>query len=155
MSKGKGVKGAPAAPVAENVDGAKFATVCVGTAEHPLSMLINLNCPLDIILDNVKRLLAKRIDSTIQEIKETQAAEPAAQPAEGEPDAEAEAAPPPNPADEAIAKLQDIKNKLTNSEITIDLVDKSGTSANCKEVIIAHVVTSHGLTLSDGYHIRT
>lgn len=139
MSKGKGAaKGAPVAPVAENPDGAKFATVRAGTAEHPLSMLINLNCPVDIILDNVKRLLVKRIDAMIQDIKDAQAAEPVPPSAEeGEEQPEADTAPAPSPSEEAVSKLQDIKNKLTNPEYAIELIDKSGASANCKEVIMS------------------
>ena len=128
MSKGKTPAKGAAPAVVENPDGAKFATVRLGTTDHPISMLINLNCPVDIILDNVKRLMAKRIDAVVQEINEGPKPDP---PPPAEEGAEPAVVP---PVDDPAAVLLDIKGKLLNAECSLDLSDQSGAAVNCREV---------------------
>lgn len=126
MSKGKAPAKGAAPPAAENPDGAKFATVQLGTSEHPISMLINLNCPVDIILDNIKRLMVKKIDVLIQDLHN-------APKLDAPPAAEA----PDNPVDvgDPAAKLLQIKSKLSAPDCTIDLSETgTGAAANCKDV---------------------
>lgn len=125
MSKGKSAAKGAAPTVVENPDGAKFATVRLGTSEHPITMLINLNCPVDIILDNVKRLMVKRIDAFISDIHNSPEMDTPQSIVVEEPPAVRE-----NP----VVMLQDIKDRLLNADCYLDLCDQSGTSTNCREV---------------------
>lgn len=127
-SKGKTQGKAVAAPVAEHRDGAKFATVRAGTTDQPVSMMINLNCPVDIILDNVKRHLLKKIDALLQSLAHSavQTTETAA-PVDGELSNT-------KPENDQFGKLQDIKRHLTSQECVTDLSEIGGSSVNCKDV---------------------
>jgi hypothetical protein len=130
MSKGKGAAKGAVPAVVEVTDGAKFGTVRVGTTEHPVSMLINLNCPVDIMLDNVKRLLAKKVDALIQDIKN------APKPVEAAQTAGTDGETPPLPENEELNKLQEIKKNMTNPNYFVDLCDKTSPLPICKDVSV-------------------
>jgi len=53
------------------VVGAKFAWICVGSTNKKLSVLVNLNCTVDILLDYAKRIIMKKIDDEVISLKET------------------------------------------------------------------------------------
>ncbi len=126
-AKGKpAAKGAVATPeVAINADGAKFATVRLGTQDHPITMLVNLNCPVDIIMDNVKRLMIKKLDAAILGLQGPQKTVLAA------------TIPTLDPVTEGSVteRLKEIKAYLNEPDATLDLVDDNGLSLNCKDVL--------------------
>lgn len=52
------------------VIGAKFAWICIGPTHKKLSVIVNLNCTLDILLDYAKRSLSKKIDDEVNGLNE-------------------------------------------------------------------------------------
>ena len=129
-AKGKG-KGPAVAEVAP-VDGAKFATVRAGTSETAITVMINLNCPVDIILDNVKRIFLKRIDGHIQELTGVRPKTGTQQLVQTNTDI---------PGGEhseqtvaLIAKLTEIKQRLSTPDNFIEFIDTAGATTNCEAV---------------------
>jgi hypothetical protein len=134
-SKGKGKAGdAATAPVAP-AEGAKFMTVRCGTDVDSISVLINLNCNVDVLLDGMRSAVLSKLDAIIsvrkgaidaanadREVGEAgDTASPA--PSQGEESAEAK----------SLAKLIEIRGKITQDGSVVDLTDDAGTLLNVRE----------------------
>lgn len=50
------------------ITGAKIATIMIGPTENPIFAQVNLNCPLDIVIDYTKRVLTQGIEQRLKEI---------------------------------------------------------------------------------------
>eukprot|EP01036_Dinobryon_divergens_P008343 gene8343-11141_t len=49
--------------------GAKIAWICIGPLHKPLKMVVNLNCPIDILLDYIRWTLSKKLEDEIASLK--------------------------------------------------------------------------------------
>lgn len=133
--KGKGpVEVAP-------VDGAKFATIRAGTTDHAAIVMINLNCPVDIIIDNVRRIVTKKIETILQELNNLSKATEST--AVDNSDTGLSNTVESNNI--LIAKLTDIKQRLMVHDTIIEFVDPGGVVSNCKDVRVSFIQLNSAL----------
>jgi len=120
---------------APQIMGAKFSWVVAGPTARPIKVMVNLNCPVDIMLDYVKRQLLRKIDDEIATLKalvaqenpegfETQTLSRPASAPEGQ-------------GLDSLAllnKLVDLQGILIFDSVILDFMDPGGINAGAPEV---------------------
>lgn len=148
-SKGKGKPGDAAGAPVVPAEGAKFMTVRCGSDVDSIDLMINLNCTIDVMLDGIRSAVLSKLDAAISTRKIAidiasaddreagNAAAPATAPADATATAGAAAAAPPVAEEssdaKSLAKLIEIKAKITEEGAVIDLADEAGALLNVRE----------------------
>lgn len=143
-SKGKGKPGDAAAVPVVPAEGAKFMTVRCGSDVDTINVLINLNCNVDVMLDGLRSAVLSKLDASISARKSVidtaNADKEGGGPVETSsgPTGDAATTPAPVQAEESVdakslAKLVEIKGKITQDGAVVDLADDAGTVVNARE----------------------
>jgi hypothetical protein len=107
-----GPKSKKSEPAVEAIrDGARFTNVNIGFAEDPCTVLVNLNCRLDILLDAVRSQALRQILDRLNDLKGNES------------------------LTEKCDKLNAISQKLHTAHVKfLDLADASGNIISCRPV---------------------
>lgn len=120
--------------------GAKIAWITIGSKDiKQLKVVINLNCPLDILLDYARRDLLKKIEMEIITLKDGHLQEPNIDSTKQQTQNEEDLSP-------LLNKLIETQEILFNNTDTFDLCDSTGGYVNCQENIkkLADTVLTQG-----------
>ena len=124
--------------------GAKLAWLTLGPVSKPLKLIVNLNCPIDILLDFAKREFLKKIEEEICDLKSlvqisssedgvSQQVSPLGRSGMNSPSTETLL----DQGSETklvLSKYSEILSSLAADGSILDLADQSGTCLNCFEV---------------------
>ena len=132
--------------VAAPIEGAKFINVICGPKESDISLLANINCRVDILLDFIRAEILRIIAVKAVDLRNAGAvgAPPPAPPSPSKSKSAAvvppaNSAPPtsssPSPLDEKLIKLMSLSSVVTALNVaTIDINEEGAPNMNLKEV---------------------
>ena len=119
----------------QSIVGAKFAWVTAGQLSNPIKIIVNLNCPVDILLDFIRREMLARVEALIVSTKERISLET---PHPEGPTGDRGGTPNHDNSDiqTLFTKLSELQSTLSGEGVALDLNDPTGVCANCSEVSI-------------------
>jgi len=120
----------------QSIVGAKFAWITAGQLSNPIKIIVNLNCPVDILLDYIRREMLIRVEELIVSTKEKITVD--ASHADGS-TGERVGSPNHDSGDiqTIFMKLSELQSTLSGEGVLLDLNDPTGICANCSEVSIS------------------
>jgi hypothetical protein len=105
--------------------GAKFCTIVIGPENSQTSILVNLNCTVNILLDHIKRTMIAKTQLKLKELKEEEQNIISSGSIENSNMKDIES---------YMNVYNDIAGHLAVENVVIDLHDLSNISTNCLEV---------------------
>lgn len=137
--------------VKQDVEGPPFITVLLGLKQTPKILILNINCPVAIVIDFARRKFTAAVTVEIKRLKEElvsiraglaaqEAAAKAAELCVAEPTPEAQgqttliSSEEEKNTDETLKKYEDILASLMSSDIVLDLINSSGVALECSKV---------------------
>jgi hypothetical protein len=98
--------------------GSKICSILVGSESDVICIQVNLNCTLNILMDFVKKTALSKVNIRIKQLSDLPIDDPQS-----------------TQASSTLKIMTDIVQKLNAENVTLELFDESGVSANCRDVI--------------------